>query len=583
MFETRKIAAARTMPDSVREFRWWGGMKERYLQRIGDHAVEYGRASAFPDVDALKKVKVFDTTPRDGMQTPEVAAFVTEHRGRSVVENKVEICMKLAEWGVPIIEVGNAVSNDSEREAIRAVKRKVAERGLGTEIVSLGRMVHRDIDAAAEAEADTMHVYSSGSVPHAWVKLGKMPHELIPDIVDCVRYARDAGFGKIIVSLEDAARTDPDHLVEVGRRIYDAAHGKGIEYNIPDTIGVCSPVYMYALIKHLRTEIPDLPLQVHCHNDMGQAAQNTIAAMMAGVSVIQTTMYGVGERTGNASLEQVAMYMLANHGIALVDMSRIAEVTDFVAERFGVGPAANAPIVGKKAFRHTAGVHIDGLVKSEETGFSARTGGIDDGSVYSFASSRTVGRSEEVWISALSGNKSVIRKLAEFGVRVPDDFVPAILSKVKAMAADREVSDADFILMAYESVTGSPCAMTTIERIRVETGSEGSKASVAVKLGDRVAEAMNKDGNGPVDAAVKAIRAAVGNGTGAVEISSYECHGIGGGSDAAAKVTMRIRKGGLEVEASTVGTDTVIASVGVFRKGYEAVCALETLRERYPA
>jgi len=575
-------ARAKEMPDRVKGFRWWAEAKDRFFERLAPHIDGFGKAMAFPDKGMLGNVKVFDTTARDGMQTPEVPAFVTEQRGRSVVQNKVEICMRLAQWGIPIIEVGNAVSNDGEVEAIKTVKRMVEEQDLGTEIVSLGRMVRRDVDAAKLAEADTMHVYSSGSVPHAWVKLGKMPEELIPDIVDCVRYAREQGFANIIVSLEDAARTDPDHLVEVGKRIFDAAGGKGIQYNIPDTVGVCSPAYMYALISHIRSEIPELPLQVHCHNDMGMAAQNSIAAMLAGVSVVQTTMHGVGERTGNAALEEVAMYMYANHGIEIVDMAQLADVSAFISERFGVGPAMNKPIVGKRAFRHTAGVHVDGLVKSEKSGFSDRDSGRDGGSVYAAFNPRTIGREEDVWISALSGKKSITHKLGEFGISVPDDNVDAILSKVKDMAATKAVSDADFLLMAYDAAFGKPCRRADVISIDVSTGTSGRSARVLVKVGDDEREGEDTEGNGTVDVAVRAIRSAIGNGTG-IEISSYECHGIGSGSDAAARVTMTIRKKGLEVESSTVGTDTTMVSIEAFTKGYDAVCALEELRSAYPA
>ncbi len=575
-------AAKRMMPDAVREFRWWAERKDKYLEIIGSCVDGYGRAMAFPDMKMLGRVKIFDTTARDGMQSAEVAAFVTEQRGRSVVQNKFEVCTRLAQWGIPIIEVGNAVSNDGEVEAIRTVKNEVRKLGLQTEIVSLGRMVHRDIDAAVIAEADTMHIYSSGSIPHAWVKFGRMPEELIPDIVECVEYARQRGFANIIVSLEDAARSDPGHLVEVGNRIYEAAGGQGIQYNIPDTMGVCSPAYMYGLISYIRSKVPNLPLQVHCHNDMGMAVQNTIAAMLAGVDVAQVTMHGVGERTGNAALEQVAMYMLANHGIELVDMSRLAEVSGFVTERFGVGPAANAPIVGSRAFRHTAGVHADGFVKSESTGYSTRDRGRDGGSVYIAFNPSAVGRKEEVGIGALSGNKSIIHRLFEFGVGVQDVMVPAILAKVKGMAATTAVSDADFLLMTHDVAMGSPCSRADVVSIEVSTGDAGPKARVKVRLDGTEVVGENSSGNGTVDVAVKAIRAAIGNGTG-VEISSYECHGIGKGSDAAARVTMTVKKGELEVESSIVGTDTTRASIDAFIKGYNAACALEELRGAFPA
>ncbi len=582
-------SAARTMPDAVREFRWWGERKNKYLEMIGPYAEGYGRAMIARDegtVAMLGAIKIFDTTARDGMQTPETAAFVTEHSGKSVIENKVAICMRLANWGIPIIEVGNAVSNPGEIEAIKTVRRMVRERGLDTEIVSLGRMVHRDIDAAAEAEAETMHIYSSGSIPHAWVKFDKMPEQLMDHIRECVIYARSKGFEKIIVSLEDAARADPDHLVRVGEMVYEAAGGHGIQYNIPDTIGVCDPAYMYGLISYIRSKVPQLPLQVHCHNDMNMAFQNTIAAMLAGVSVAQVTMHGVGERTGNAAMEQVAMHMLLNYGIEYADMSRLKEVSAFVTERFGVGPAENASYVGEKALKHTAGVHGDGVLKSEDSGCSTRNVGTDrrdNGSVYIPYGPEIIGRKEEVGIGILSGNKNIIHRLGEFGVSIPEAKVGVVLEAVKGMAATRGVSDADFLLMAYHAVMGKPCCMVDDVRIDdISTNDAGSTARVRVKINGREAIGEDSTGNGPVDVGVNAIRAAIGNGAG-VEMSSFESHGMGDGSDAPARITMTLRKGELEVESSFVHTDTTKAAIQAFIKGFNAIHALEELRVAHPA
>jgi 2-isopropylmalate synthase len=577
------------MPDAVREFKWWAERKNKYLEMIGPYADGYGRAMVARDretVARLGRVKIFDTTGRDGMQTPETAAFVTEHTGNSVVDNKVAICMMLAQWGIPIIEVGNAVSNPGEIEAIRRVRRTVMELGLGTEIVSLGRMVRRDIDAAVEANAKTMHIYSSGSIPHAWVKFDKMPEELMDHIDECVRYARQRGFEKIIVSLEDAARADPEHLVRVGERIYEAAGRYGIEYNIPDTIGVCDPAYMYSLITYLRSKIPQLPLQVHCHNDMGMAVQNTIAAMLAGVDVAQVTVHGVGERTGNAAMEQVLMYMYLNYGIEYVDMKRLAEISKFVAERFGIGPAENAPEVGKKALKHTAGVHGDGVLKSEVTGYSTRNKGADrrdNGSVYMPYGPEIIGRKEEVGVGSLAGNKNVIRMLGEFGVSIPDEKASDILAAVKKRTATRMVSDADFFLMTYAVVMGKPCSPVDDVRIDVvSTGDAGRIARVRARVNGKEAVGEDTSGDGAVDVGVNAIRAAVGNGAG-VKMSFFNCHGMGEGSNAPGRITMILKKGGLEVESSVVGTDTIRASIDAFVKGYNALHALEELRAEYPA
>jgi 2-isopropylmalate synthase len=186
-----------------------------------------------------------------------------------------------------------------------------------------------------------------------------------------------------------------------------------------------------------------------------------------------------------------------------------------------------------------------------------------------------------VGIGGLSGNKSVIHRLGEFGVSVPEGKVPDILEAVKHMAATRTVSDADLLLMAYAAVMGSPCHRAQVVHIEVSTGTAEPKASVRISLGGNEIYGEDSTGNGTVDVAVRAIRKAIGNGTG-IEISSYECHGIGSGSDAAAMVAMTLNKSGLAVESYTVGTDITMVSIEAFRKGYEAVCALEELRSVYP-
>ncbi len=562
------------LPAAVRDFRWWAGVKDRYLERISGHLDGFGRASAYPDVGMLKKVRVFDTTARDGMQMPD--AFLTEGSGIPVMQNKVEICVELARWGIPIIEVGNAVSSREELEAIRKTKEEVGRLGLDTEIVSLARTAKEDIAAAKESGADVVHIFSSGSIPHAWVKFRKTPEQLIPGIVESIEYARKIGFTKLVFSLEDAARSDPLHLVEVAKRIYGIC-GDSIHYNIPDTVGAADPAYMFALISYIRSQVP-VPLQVHCHNDTGNAANNTIAAMYAGVSEIHTTMHGMGERTGNAPLEVVATNIYARHGVELVDLGQMALISRFIRKRSGVSPAVNAPVVGKDAFWHESGVHANAVHKSSQIGYTKRIG-IDGGSIYVAFNPASVGTSEEVGVGPLCGRTNVIARLEKkFGAIVPEDKVAEIVSRVKRMSAGKRVSDADFILMAYETVMEKQCEKVKIERISVTTGTEGRVARVRLKLNGSFGEGTDASGNGPVDVAVNAIRKALHRWS-RVRISAYECHGIGEGSNAAARATMTMRKGRVAVETSAVDTDIVLASIEAFRKGYNAMCALEELQE----
>ena len=555
-------------------------MKDRYSAKIADHAADYGRASMSPDKEKLGKVRIFDTTGRDGMQMPN--AFETERTGKTVMQNKYGIAMRLARWGIPIIEVGNAVSSTEEEEVIRRVGQEVKELGLGTEIVSLARMVRGDIDAARRSKADTLHIFTSGSVPHVWVKFGKTPGELIPNIVEMTKYGKSVGFKRIIVSLEDSVRADPDHLVEVARRIrdigVDGAGGVDIRMNIPDTVGVADPAYMFALIRYIKAQCGDMPLQVHCHNDMGRAVDNTLAAIYAGASEFHATMHGMGERTGNASLEQILVNLRVRHGIELIDTTNIASVSRFIQERSGVKPAVGAPVVGRNSFNHEAGVHGDAVRKCQVSGFSAR-GGPDAGSVYAAYDPTLVGAKETIGVGPLCGKANVKAHLEDFGVQVPDGKVAGIVTSVKEWTSERRISDADFILMAYREVNDKICERISYVKSTASSTSDGGEANVSLWFEGSTHEATAA-GNGPVDAAVKAIRTALG--TSNIEISSYESESMGSGSDAKARVTITVRKNGDSIESSVVGPDTVRTAIDAFVKGYNALCALEELRAAQP-
>jgi len=561
------------IPAEVHEWKWWAGVKDRYFDKIKDHAAGFGSASALPDMERLRKVRLFDTTGRDGMQMPD--AFLTEERGISVMQNKIDIAVELAKWGIPIIEVGSAMSSPEEKAAIKEAKRRVARMGLSSEIVSLARTERRDIDDARGSDADIIHIFSSGSILHTWIKFNKMPSEVIGEVIDAVRYAREVGFTKMVVSLEDAARADPDHLVEVAKRVYDAA-GDSAHYNIPDTLGVSDPAYMFSLISYIRSQVPELPLQVHCHNDRGLAVANSMAAIYAGVSEVHATMHGMGERTGNAALEQIVLNLYTDHGIALVDPEGIMRISAFITERSGIRAPVNAPVVGRNAFWHASGVHGDAVDKSQRSGFTTR-GGVDGGSIYACYNPAAVGRKEEMGVDGqLIGRANVKYRLAEFGISVPDDVVPAIVRAVKERAASRKVSDADFLLMTYGIVAGRQCEKVKVEDMEISTGTNGPSAYVKLNLNGSPSEGR-ASGNGPVDSAVHAIKDAMGkNG---VDIAYYESKAIGEGSNAGARVTLTIAKGNQKIESSVVGTDTVLIGIEAFVKGLNAMYALEELQQ----
>ncbi|MBN1169477.1 hypothetical protein JXA56_00475 [Candidatus Micrarchaeota archaeon] len=557
----------------VNDFRWWQHHRKRYFEKIKDYADGFVSAFAQPDMEHLSKVKIFDTTARDGMQMSR--AFVpSETSPETIRENKLFIIEKLAEMGVPTIEAGFAAASEEEQGIIRTAKQLVSR--FDAKIVALGRTVRGDIDAIVRSEADVAHIFSSGSAPHTYVKFGKMPDEIIPDIERAVVYANSCGFGEIVVSLEDAVRTDPDHLVKVGKIIRDIA-GDKVKYNIPDTVGVADPVHMFALIRFLRENV-GIGLQVHCHGDRGLAEMNSISAALAGALDIHVTMHGMGERAGNAALEEVTGFMMTQYGIRMVNMEMLPKVSEFVESRTGIQRKINAPYVGKLAFWHESGVHGSAVNKGDEIGYNRR-GGIDGGSVYTAYNPEIIGRKEQVGVGPLSGQTNVIWKMIDsFGITINDKEVATrIITKVKDRSAKMPVSDADLVLITYECARGQEFNGLKISDCKISTCmNNGSEATVETEIDGKAVKGTGH-GNGPIDAAIHAIMSAIGRED--VKIEDYDSTSIGRGSDAAANCRITVQINGVSMSSSEIHTNTVMAAVKAFEKGYNAICAVAEMKK----
>ena len=561
------------VPREVDKVRWWDATRKEHFRKIAPYAEGFVRAFTEPNMDHMRKVRLLDTTARDGMQMSR--AFVpSETSPQTIMANKLKIIHMIAQMGVPIIEAGFAAASEDEQHIIRTSKRDAAEAGLSTRIVALGRTVRGDIDAIKRSDADVAHIFSSGSVPHSWVKFGKMPSELIPDIMDATRYAVDCGFSEIIVSLEDAVRADPHHIAAVGRIIRDIA-GERVRYNIPDTVGIADPVHMFALISYLKAEV-GIPLQVHCHGDRGMAEMNSIAAAIAGAEEIHVTFHGMGERAGNAALEEIAIFMKTQYGIDMIDMAQLPGVSDAVEAMTGIERKINAPVVGKLAFWHESGVHGSAVTKGEESGYNWR-GGIDQGSVYAAYDPAIVGRKEEIGIGPLSGYTNVVSKMGGFGISIRDKKVAAAISAaVKKHSETMPVSDADLAIIAYEHVLGRKFEGVAITDCKIQTCmNNGSEATVEITAGGETRRATGT-GNGPIDAAISAVRSAIGRDD--VRIANYESSSMGEGSNAPAGCTITVRTGEDGITSTEISTNTVMAAVRAYQKGYNAICAINEMR-----
>ena len=304
----------------------------------------------FTDSHAHEEVTVFDTTLRDGEQTPGIAF---------TFEQKLEIASQLSAIGVHVIEAGFPASSKAEKETVTAIKKL----GLEANICGLARSVKADVDACLDCDVDLVHVFIPTSDIQRTNTINKSRDEVLTITGDIIRYVR-GHVDQCMFSPMDATRTESDYLMKVCLAAADA--GATI-INIPDTVGVISPSGMKTLIARITSHV-DCPLDVHCHNDFGLAVANTIAAVEAGVSQVQVTVNGLGERAGNADLAQTIMIMESIYGIRTgIKKERLVEISHLVSRFSGFSIPPTQPVVGENVFSHESGIHTQGVIKCNET------------------------------------------------------------------------------------------------------------------------------------------------------------------------------------------------------------------------
>ena len=295
------------------------------------------------------EVEICDVTLRDGEQTPGVAFSK---------EEKVDIARMLDEVGIEIIEAGFPVVSQGEKEAVRAI----VDLGLNAKICCLARAVKGDIDAVLDCDADMAGVFVGTSGLHLKYKHHKTQDEAISCAVEALEYAKRHGL-IVRFAAEDATRTDLDFL----KRFYRAGEEAGADYvSIPDTVGIMTPATMRFLVGEIKNTVR-IPVCVHCHDDLGNAVANTIAGAEAGAKQLHTTANGIGERAGNASLEEVLLNLRIQHGVEKYDLSRITELSKMVERYSGIALAKNKAVVGDHAFAHESGIHIAALLENDRT------------------------------------------------------------------------------------------------------------------------------------------------------------------------------------------------------------------------
>ena len=384
------------------------------------------------------RVGLLDSTLREGEQTPGVSF---------TVEQKLEIARMLDEIGVAMIEAGHpSVAPD----VYEAVKRIIGLKREGVirraEIVAHSRAVKSDIDAAASLEPDRVAIFYGVSDIHLRYKHRRTREEALSIIAEMVEYARSYGV-KVRFTAEDATRADYEFLVEAVRTARDAGADR---VSIADTVGIATPYAMRRLFESLRRDVPGVEFDVHAHNDLGMAVANSLAAAEGGATIIHVTVNGLGERTGIAPLEQVAVALKRHYGLEVVDLRGVVKLSRLVERYSGIPVSPLAPVVGENAFTHKAGVHVAGVLSNPET--------------YEAYPPEWVGRSRDYTIDKYTGRRALRARLERLGVRVSDAELDEILRRVKQRSSARWLRDEDLLEIA-EEVTGRALRLRPPEQI----------------------------------------------------------------------------------------------------------------------
>lgn len=500
---------------------------------MGMFAVSPYNKPALSRVAPIGNVRIFDTTLRDGEQAPGIALSP---------DDKVRIAKALDNLGTDIIEAGFAVSSDIERDTIRQIR----DLNLDCKVCSLARSVKKDIDAVIDTGLDFVHTFIATSDLHMKYKLKMSPEDVRNSAVEAVEYARDHGL-EVMFSCEDATRSRYEFMRDILLDVQDAGASC---VNIPDTVGVILPAAFGKMIADLRSELK-VPISVHCHNDMGLALANTLAAVENGATIVQGCLNGIGERAGNVALEEVAVNLLANYGVRTLDLPKIASTSALVERITGFSIAGNKPVVGRNAFAHESGVHVHGIQNNAAT--------------YEPFPPEAIGAKRHLVIGKLSGSHMVEEKLRELGIDFPQEHMDDLMEAIKkASIGGKEVADVEVGAIAEDIMWNKATLRREciLEELTVTTGkSTTPTATVKIRRSDGSAVTVADVGVGPVNAAVNAIRKAVNVNMSMVEFKSSAVTGQSDSICTVAVTVKNVQNDGNLSFGRAVSVDIVEASV----------------------
>ena len=487
-------------------------------------------------------VKIFDTTLRDGEQSPGCSMDADE---------KLRMARQLAKLGVDIIEAGFPIASQGDFAAVQKIAREIS----GASVAGLSRAHVKDIDrcweAICEAERPRIHTFIATSDLHLKYKLGKSREQVLKDAVAAVehalQYTPDVEF-----SAEDATRSDWNYLVEV----IEAVIAKGAKtVNIPDTVGYTVPAEYFRLIDHLKKNVKNIDratISVHCHNDLGLAVANSLAAIQAGARQVECTINGIGERAGNAALEEIVMALKVRKDLLQCDTAirteQLYHSSKLLTLITGVQVQPNKAIVGDNAFAHESGIHQDGLLKNTMT--------------YEIMTPESVGWSQsKLVLGKHSGRHAFRTRLHELGYELEEAEFTRVFDSFKDLAdKKKEIFDDDLEVIIFEQRNRSEDRYVLKDYKVTSESDQLPKAEITLEF-DGKSHSGQAQGDGPVEAAFKVLKKITGF---PGELTRFNISAITGGADAQGEVSVNLREDGREVRGVGTHTDIIKASIKAY-------------------
>lgn len=494
------------------------------------------------DKTTQERVLIFDTTLRDGEQSP--GATMTH-------EEKLEIAALLDEMGVDIIEAGFPIASEGDFEAVSAIARQTKN----AVICGLARANFKDIDrcweAVRHARRPRIHTFIGTSPLHRAIP--NLDQDQMAELIhETVSHARNL-CDDVQWSPMDATRTEHDYLCRV---VEIAIRAGATTINIPDTVGYTAPRESAALIRMLKERVPGADTVVfatHCHDDLGMATANALAAVEAGARQIECTINGLGERAGNTALEEVVMALKVRNDImpfyTNVDTTKIMNISRRVAAVSGFPVQYNKAIVGKNAFAHESGIHQDGMLKNSQT--------------FEIMRPEDVGLSSTSLVLGKHSGRAALRaKLRDLGYELADNQLNDVFVRFKALAdRKKEVYDDDLIALMTDQTSEGTGAHLQVKFLRVICGTEAPQSADLILTIDGEDHQVTAQGDGPVDATFNAIKKLFPH---EARLALYQVHAVTEGTDAQATVSVRLEEGGKIVTGQASDTDTVVASAKAY-------------------